>query len=377
MVDSLDDTIADEGTVVSAIDFSVLSDDLDYAVLTPESISLTVYDNDDFRINTYTNNHQSSPTIASNSTSTVVVWTSVGQDGDGYGIFGQRFDSTGNPVGPEFQINTYTTDDQGGPAVFMDSVGNFMVVWQSWAQDGDVYGIFGQRFDSNGNPVGSEFQINTYTTGGQQYPAVAMDSTGNFLVVWMSYGQDGNYWGIFGRRFDSAGNPLGPEFQINTNATNDQVYHAVAMDPIGNFVVLWQSVGQDGDSWGVFGQLFDPAGNPVGPEFQINTYTTNDQSRPAVALDSAGNFVVVWMSQDQDGNGFGIFGQRFDPAGNPLGAEFQINTYTVNAQRFPALVMDSGGNSIVIWTSMDQDGSGDGIYGRRFTASGEAACTGQ
>ncbi len=40
-------------------------------------------------------------------------------------------------------------------------------------------------------PEGPEFQVNTYTTGDQESPDVAMDGAGNFIVVWQSYGQDG------------------------------------------------------------------------------------------------------------------------------------------------------------------------------------------
>ena len=52
-------------------------------------------------------------------------------------------------------------------------------------------------------------------------------------------------------------------------------------------------------------------GDPLGSEFRVNTYTTNDQRIPSVAADSSGNFVVVWRSDTQDGDGFGVFGQRY------------------------------------------------------------------
>ena len=57
-------------------------------------------------------------------------------------------------------------------------------------------------------PVGSEFQVNTYTTSGQQYPAVAADGAGNFVMVWESFGQDGEFGGIFGQRYDTTGAPF-------------------------------------------------------------------------------------------------------------------------------------------------------------------------
>src|SRR5262245_57507468 len=70
---------------------------------------------------------------------------------------------------------------------------------------------------------------------------------------------------------------------------------------------------------------------PVGSEFQVSTYTLNSQrpkSGSAIASDANENFVVVWQSSAQDGSQYGIFGQRFDGAGAPLGAEFRVNVFT-------------------------------------------------
>jgi hypothetical protein len=77
-------------------------------------------------------------------------------------------------VGSEFQINTYTTNFQGYAAVAMSSSGDFVVVWQS-AADGALFGISGQRYDASGAPLASEFQVNTHTTGTQAKPTVAWD----------------------------------------------------------------------------------------------------------------------------------------------------------------------------------------------------------
>ncbi|NGX62316.1 MAG: hypothetical protein K940chlam9_01813 [Chlamydiae bacterium] len=82
-----------------------------------------------------------------------VTWISSDQDGDLYGIYGQRYDSSGVKNGLEFQINTYTTSDQLGPSVAPLNDGGFVVTWESSDQDGDSYGIYGQRYDSNGNSI--------------------------------------------------------------------------------------------------------------------------------------------------------------------------------------------------------------------------------
>lgn len=322
----------------------------------------------EFLVNTFTTNNQWRPGVATNdSGSFVVVWTSMFQDGSAHGIFAQRFDAAGSRIGGEFQVNNYSTGDQFGPEVASDSSGNFVVVWNSGSQDGSNYGVFGQRFSSAGSPLGGEFQVNTFTTDSQRSPAVAVDGLGNFVVVWHSQNQDGSNYGVFGQRFDSAGIKLGSEFQINSHAADEQGKPAVAADALGNFVVAWESWYQDGSTTGIFGQRFNSAGNEVGGEFQVNSYTMSFQLSPAVAADDSGNFVVAWSSLFQDGSSDGVFAQRFNLEGNPVRSEFQVSTYTTSYQGFPKVIADGSGNFVVAWSSLEQDGSGMGIFGQRLT----------
>src|SRR5207245_1844636 len=143
------------------------------------------------------------------------------------------------------------------------------------------------------------------------YPAAGMNASGDFVVVWQSYGQDGSNDGIFGQRFNADGSPRGAEFRVNTYTANSQSRPSVAIDGSGNFVLVWQSFGQDGSDWGIFGQRFGSNGARLGTEFQVNAYTTGYQKDPRVAADAIGNFVVVWNSYGQDGSAGGIFAQRF------------------------------------------------------------------
>jgi hypothetical protein len=323
----------------------------------------------EFRVNTYTTSYQGFSAVASDSSGNfVVVWTS--EDGSSSGVFGQRYASSGAPLGSEFRVNTYTASYQGIPAVAADSSGNFVVVWNSYEQDGANYGVFGQRYDSSGVPLAPEFRVNTFTTSNQRLPSVASDSSGNFVVVWSSYGQDGSSYGIFGQRFASSGAPLGSEFRVNTYGTLYQNFPSVASDTSGNFVVVWTGDFQDGSTFGVFGQRYASSGAPLAAEFRVNTYTTARQYAASAASDAAGNFVVVWTSDGQDGSNYGIFGQRYASSGRPLGSEFRVNTYTTAYQSLPAVAADSSGNFVVAWTSLAQDGSSDGIFGQRYASSG-------
>jgi hypothetical protein len=325
----------------------------------------------EFRVNTYTTSEQRLPSIASDSAGNfVVVWQSLLQDGAEEGVFGQRYASSGALLGAEFRVNTYTTANQYFPDVSSDSAGNFVIVWSSSAQDGSSYGVFGQRYASSGAPLGPEFRVNAYTTDAQRLPQVAADSAGNFVVVWESLLQDGAYEGVFGQRYAASGSPLGSEFRVNTYTTNAQDRASVASNASGNFVVVWVSAQQDGSVRGIFGQRYAASGTPLGPEFRVNTYTTNHQRAPDVALDAAGNFVVVWSSYTQDGLNYGIFGQRFVSSGAPLGPEFRANTYTTATQLRAAVASDPNGDFVVVWRSYAQDGSNYGVFGQRFAVSG-------
>ncbi len=238
------------------------------------------------------------------------------------------------PNGPEFQVNTYTPDDQRYPAIATGATGDYVVAWRSTQLFGLGVDIFAQRFDSGGNPQGGEFQVNTntlaelnnYIFGISKSPAVGMDGSGNFVVTWQSRGQ-GTSYNVFGQRFDSMSNPQGGEYQVNSY-TGTASFPDVGMSEAGGFVVVWEDSSRDTSLQGILGRRFDSLGSPQGAEFQVNTYTTGSQASPAISMADSGSFTVVWQSYDQDGSSYGVFGQRFDSLASPQGGEFQINTHT-------------------------------------------------
>ncbi len=290
----------------------------------------------------------------------IIVWSNGN-------IIGQRFTSTGAKVGGEFTVNSYTTDDQIQPEVAMNHAGEFVVVWNGYAQDGDRWGIFGQRYDAGASPVGSEFQANTFTTGFQIYGNAAIAESGEFVVVWNS-----TFSEVYGQTFDSSGAKTGSEFHVNTTTASSQRNADPGYDLDGEFVVAWRSYNQDGDRDGVFGQLFTGSGAKVGGELQINSYTTGSQSIPALGRGGNGDMVVIW-TQSLVVNESDVFGQLLSPTGTKVGDEFQANTFTTARQGFVAAAMDDAGNFITTWVSddpngPDQDGDQSGIFAQRFSS---------
>jgi hypothetical protein len=321
-------------------------------------------------VNSYTTSDQRYPRAASNSIGNfVVVWQSMNQDGFNLGVFAQRFDNVGAPLGTEFRVNTYIQSGQRYPSVASDSVGNFVVVWDSFAQDNSSDGIFAQRYGSTGAPVGAEFRVNTYVLDVQTNPSIASDPAGNIVVVWQSLTQDGSSDAVIGRRYGSTGASRGVEFRVNTYTTLGQRVPSVASDSAGNFVVTWQSSTQDNGTFGIYAQRYDSAGAPIGTEFRVNGTTTDGQFSPAVARSSDGTFMIVWASTAQDGSSNGSFGQRYTSAGAPIGTEVRVNSYTTDDQGQPFVAIGSAGNFVVVWGSDTQDGSQYGVFGQRYCAT--------
>jgi hypothetical protein len=320
----------------------------------------------EFQVNTHTQNSQSYPAVAAGGGGFVVAWRSYYQDGAKGGIFARRFDASAAPLGAEFQVNSFTPEMQRSPAVACDGQGDFVVVWDSVGPDGDSYGVFAQRFDSSGARQGGEFQVNSRTVSFQLGSAIAMNDAGAFVVAWHSFGDhDGGGAGVFARRFDSAGTALATEFQVSSFTPDSQLTPGVGIDSDGDFVVAWRSDNEDGSSSGVFARRFAAGGAAQAIEFQVNIHTADSQRYPRVAMEDDGDFVIAWHSNEQDGSNYGVFARSFDSAGAPVGVEFQVPAFTSYAQSLPVPAAGSAA-FVVVWGSMGQDGDLTGIFAQRF-----------
>ncbi len=327
----------------------------------------------EFQINSYTPFFQFEPNIALDADGDfVVVYVGAGQDGSDNGVFARRFTSSGVAVGIDFQVNTYTSGAQNYPSVARDADGDFVIVWQSYGQDGSGDGIFARRFNAAGVPQAAEFGVNAYITYSQSHAAVALDDDGDFVVAWSAIDGDGYDSAVFARRFNSAGAAQGIEFQVNSYTSDDQYYPTVARDGDGDFVVAWNSYEQDGRYSGIFAQRFSSTGVAQAIEFQVNAITAGYQFRPVVDLDADGDFVVTWANRALGSNYPDIFARRFDAGGVARGVDFQVNTYTPSSQYDSAVAVDHDGDFVVAWRSNLQDGFTFGIFARSFSSTGIA-----
>src|SRR5262249_19219302 len=158
----------------------------------------------------------------------------------------------------------------------------------------------------------------------QRNPVVAIDHGGIFVVAWSGYTTSGGE-DVYFQRYDASGVGQGGESRANTYLDNDQSHPSIGMDGNGNFVLAWNSYGQDGTSDGVYAQLFASSGVMQGSEFRVNTSTNSGQWLPRVSMNDNGAFVVIWEGNGS-GDSYGIFGQRYSSTGAALGGEFRVNT---------------------------------------------------
>ncbi len=149
------------------------------------------------------------PVAAAPSGPSLVTW-SRREDGDTQAeVLARRYAASGEALGAAFRVNTYTTEDQSLPSVAGRPNGSFVVVWDSRDQlgSGDL-DVFGQAIGAGGAFLGGEFQVNTTTTDDQSTPAVAALDDDTFVVVWLDPGSTRRlrgqvFWfGLFGDGFE-------------------------------------------------------------------------------------------------------------------------------------------------------------------------------
>jgi len=294
-------------------------------------------------------------------------------------VYAQRYDATGTALGANFKVNDNAgTSFQGVPAMSADTAGNFLVSWDDWRSgNSDIYA---RRYNSSGTALGASFLVNPGEAGSNQYSAaVAMGSS--FMVVWQD--SVNGHWDIYGRLYDDTGSAKGAIFKVNyENIPAEQYDPDVALDSAGNYVIVWADWRNESDpdvcipscSLDVYGQRYSSSGAALGANFKVNTAGTFFDIRAAVSSDAAGNFVITWM---HDPTGFfdvNIYAQRYSSAGAALDTNFKVNTDGGGNSHFsPAISSDAAGDFVITWWD-DRNGNSD-IFAQRYSSAGTALDT--
>lgn len=290
-----------------------------------------------------------------------------------YGVLALRLTTNGEPLGDSFFVNSLIEGDLADSSV-SGHPGGFIVVWYS-AVSRDTFDteLYGRRFDRDSLPMDeTEFRIQSSAGGFPLSPEVAAWPDGRFIVVWYDLFADDEGDAALAQIFDSDGEPIAPFFVVNTFTAGEQREVATAVLANDHAVVVWGSGGaaqQDGSQVGIFAQIVDRNGAKVGPEMPVNTFTSGVQRAPQVVADPQGGFLVLWNSEEQDGDGNGVYARRFAAEGFWDGGEFRVSS-TIKGDQIVSgqpVVFTTPDEFFVTWTDVDgRDGFASGVYAQKF-----------
>lgn len=198
------------------------------------------------------------------------------------------------------------------------------------------------------SPLGGEYAILGSQLGAQEASSVALGA-GHGAIVWQDDHADNDGLGIRMQWLNQSFSGSFSPFRVNETETGNQEHPKVAMLNDDGAVIVWQG-GSEVDT-DIYARFIAADGTFVTGEIRANTYTALLQIDPDVAVLNDGSVIVIWSSFNQDGSYQGVFGQRFTSAGAKIGSEFAINQYTANNQRNASVAALSNGGFVVTWVS--------------------------
>ncbi|MCL5268041.1 MAG: T9SS type A sorting domain-containing protein [Bacteroidetes bacterium] len=248
----------------------------------------------------------------------------TGSEGD---IYGQRYDNKGAPVGNNFRISDDSSEcdksfaAQFLPRISMNKKGEFVVVWMDSrpkaTPDNSTapleFNVYAQRFDSRGEPLGSNFLVDSPAIGGQLNPDVVMRNDGSFVVIWVnsleSEGGVNKVFRVYLQSFDSKGRKVGLIQKLNLYAQEPRI----ALFDDGDFVIVADTLAQ----------VFSFPSDEVGVPFRISK-----------------GFTRVVKTSDE--NCTDIYGQRFNLDLSRIRGDLKISHESDKSEQLvPACAMEN------------------------------------
>jgi hypothetical protein len=341
-----------------------------------------------FRVNQNGTNDQEMPQVAMlNNNGAVFVWQ--GGRPSYQHIYARFMTPTYTWLTGDIQVNTATNKYQVEPVVATLANSNIVVVWSSFnqASSNSMQDVYAQLFTPAGVKVGGEFLVNQFTTYNQRSAAVAALKGGGFVISWISEMQTRGFSGlasstpysgtnqasvdVYARVFANNGSPQGNEFVVNT-ALDPCASPSIAAGSDGSFMITWaqRNLSVRQNSWDIFARPFSSTG-VGGASRVVNTTLYGDQYSPQISSIGT-DYMVVWTSLGQDGSREGVYGQFLQHDGSANGGEFRVNTTTISQQMHPAVASDGSSRFMAVWTSFVGGAGSFDLFAQRYAVAGQA-----
>jgi hypothetical protein len=264
-----------------------------------------------------------SPAIASNGNLYFAVWYK--KTPSGLNVYGARIDKDGKVFDddkggvPICQPPADRSWDQIFPSVSWNGV-NFFVVWQD-RRSGKRWDIYGARVVTFGrflgvlDPAGIPISIGR-SNYDQVGPSIAFDGE-NQLVVWRGK-RTTSAWSIYCKfvKVTSLEVIVGEDTLRVSGSSKDQASPSVIYNPdAGNYFVVWQDK-RGGKFWDIYGARIGSDGTPIDYPGDILISSGGfNQWGPVVSWN--GKFYLVAWSASPSGDSWNLYGKMFDSEGRP------------------------------------------------------------
>jgi hypothetical protein len=244
------------------------------------------------------------------------------------------------PAGGTFSEHvdlTVAGEDSSKPQVAIAETGESIAVWEKPAGDGSW------RVQAAVRPASGSFSapVDLSVAGEDGFdPQVAMDRAGAAVAVW----QSDNNRGVV---VQAAARPAGGSFSAPVDvSTEGRAFNPqVAIDEAGAAVAVWEI---ESDRGVVVQAAVRPAGGSFSAPVDVAVAGPNLFAAPQVAINRAGDAVAVWA--DSSG-GNSIVRAAVRPAGGSFSAPVSVSEPGESALE-PQVALDQAGDAVVVWRGL-------------------------
>ncbi|HEX5166658.1 MAG TPA: hypothetical protein VFV93_14740, partial [Thermomicrobiales bacterium] len=290
-------------------------------------------------VNDVLTNFQFTPSVALGPGNTAyAAWEDRRTNGDHDIYFSKRDPTTGTWSANE-RVNNVTTQTQDDPAIAVDAAGNAYVVWtdtRNGATDHDIY--FSKRSASTG-AWSPSVRVNDDGAGKRQdFPSIAVTSSGDAVAVWRDQRGGGNKKNIYSARLPAGSSTWSANLKVTTESNAHKEEPQVAIGSNGTAYAVWADQRNSGnqDIW--FASLASGA-STWSANTQISETPNGGKEDPAIGIDSAGNLVAVWDSGSIKARGRPAGTSTWDPVVTVGGSDVNL----------PSIAVRGDGRAFVAW----------------------------
>jgi predicted enzyme related to lactoylglutathione lyase len=205
-----------------------------------------------------------------------------------YSVWSNHYTASTGTWGTATLIET-NMGSASSPQVVSDSSGNTIAVWQQY--DGTRNNIWSNRYTASTGMWSTAALIET-GNGDAYSPVLAIDSIGNSVAVWLQ--SDGGRFNTWANRYSVLTGTWGTAVQIESGAW-DAKAPQVAIDSSGNAVVVWQQL--DGSFYSIYSNRYTASSGTWSDAVLIES-NTMDAENPQVAINASGSAVAIWYQYD-------------------------------------------------------------------------------